>query len=101
MTTYRTYFSDVFISDAIGQITGSAAVSRLPSVPGSVFRLQAPSTNIGKFFVGSRSGTNQQYWEIAASGDTDWFVLSSHNLNQLFFRNPSGSSQTLNYWVQG
>lgn len=98
--TYRSFYSDPFNYEAIGSITGSSAISRFPNVPGYRFKLQAPASNIGTFYFGTLSGTNQQYWEVAAGEDTDWFNLSTKNLNQLFFRNPSGSSQTLTYWAQ-
>lgn len=101
MSTYRTYWSDPFNSESIGQVTGSVGVSRFPNIPGSVFKLLAPTTNIGAFRFGTLSGTNQQYWEVAPGKETDWFNLSTKNLNQLFYRNPSGSSQIMAVWSQG
>lgn len=98
--SYRSFYSDPFISEAIGNITGSSAISRFPDVPGSLFKLQAPAANIGTFYFGTLSGSNQQYWEVAPGEETDRFNLSTKNLQQLFFRNPSGSSQTLTYWAQ-
>lgn len=100
MGTYRTYFSDTFISDTIGRITGSATISRFPNVPGSLFRLQSHSLNVDSFYIGFNSGSGQQLWELEASYDSGWFTLSTHNLNQLFFLNASGSTQILSYWVQ-
>lgn len=98
--TYRTFFSDTFNNDLIGQITGSSTVSRFPNVPGGLFRLQARSTNLGSFFIGTSSGTGKQNWELEAGYDTDWFTIDSHNLNDLFFYSVSGSADILAYWVQ-
>ena len=98
--TYRTFFSDTFNYDTIGQITGASVVSQFPNMPGSIFRLQGHSDNLGSFFIGTNSGTGKQYWEIEPSVDTGWFTLDHHNLNELFFINSSGSSEKLNYWVQ-
>lgn len=98
--TYRTFYSDTLNGDAIGQITGSSTVSRFPNVAGCLFRLQAKSTNIGSFFIGTSSGTGKQAWELKAGYDSDWFTLSNHNLDMIFFSNPSGSSQVLAYWVK-
>lgn len=98
--TYRTFYSDPFIREDIGLITGSATVSRFPNLPGSLFRLSARSSNIGSFFIGIRSGTNQQPFEIDAGVDTGWFNLAGNNLNTLFFKNASGSSEAMAYWLQ-
>ena len=98
--TYRTYFSDGFIRDTIGIITGSALVSRFPSVPGYLFRLKTASTNIGAFKVGTLSGTAQQYFELSAGDDTGWFKVAGDNLSNLFYTNVSGASEVVSYWSQ-
>jgi hypothetical protein len=101
--TYRTSWSDGFPRNSIGMITGTSAYARLPDLPGSIFRLQAPAKNIGSFFIGMETGSyaNQLVWELDSGYDTDWFKISGDNLNNLFVYNPSGSSERLAYWIQG
>lgn len=100
--TYRTYWSDGFPADRIGMITGSSAYTRFPNLPGDVFRLQAKASNIGSFFMGVSTGTylTQLVWELDAGYDTGWFKVMGDNLNELFFYNPSGSTERLAYWIQ-
>ena len=95
--TFRTYFSDDFNYNAIGVITGSAAYAPFPNIPGSVFKLQGRSTNIGSFMIGTSSGTIA--YEIDAGYETDWIPLK--NLNTLYFQNVSGSAERLTYWAKG
>jgi hypothetical protein len=98
MSTYRTFYSDNFTEDVIGQITGSIAVSAFPSVTGKLFRLKARSNNIGSFLLGTN--TSNVVFELDAGDDTGWFMLGGDNLNQLYFSDSSGSSERLSYWAQ-
>jgi hypothetical protein len=98
MSTFRTFFSESYPVDVIGQITGSAEYAPFPNISGYVFRLQGRSTNLGSFMVGTASGTIA--FEIDAGFDTDWFPLAGNNLNTLYFQNVSGSAERLTYWVK-
>jgi hypothetical protein len=98
MTSFRTAFADEFGFDIMGQITGSTDVSRMPDVPGQLFRLKADSSNDESFWLGTSSGT--QPFEMAAGDDTDWFTFMGDNLNNLFYYNSSGSTETMAYWIQ-
>ena len=103
--TYRTWFLDGLIIDQIGLITGSSAYQQFPNLPGYIFRLKAQSANIGSFFIGTNTGTSLPF-EIDADDDTGWFRTHNFdesgisNLNTLFYRNPSGTSDYLAYWLQ-
>ena len=96
--TYRTFYSDTFNNDTIGLITGSAAYQRFPNVPGSLFRLKAPSTNYKSVWVGVTSGSIN--FELDTGEDTGWFTLASHNLNTMFWYSVSGTKDRLTYWAQ-
>lgn len=96
--TYRSFYSDVFNTDTIGLITGSAAYQKFPSVPGSLFRLKAPSSNYESVWFGVTSGSIN--FELDSGDDTGWFTLSSKNLNTMFWYSVSGSKDRLIYWVQ-
>jgi len=98
MTSYRTAFADEFAFDIIGQVTGSVNVSRLPDVPGQVFRLKADSDNANSFWLGTASGSLP--FEMDAGDDTGWFTLMGDNLENLFYYNLSGSTETMAYWTQ-
>jgi len=95
--TYRHDLSDPFDYNVFGVITGTAG-SWFPSVDAQLARLQAWSTNIGSFFLGVGSGSSYTTWELDAGYDTGWFGID--NLNQLYARNSSGSSDYLSYWIQ-
>lgn len=97
--TFRTSFSDPFITDVFGNITGVAGQTKFPNLPGSLFRLKAHSSNIGSFFIGHVSGSALPF-EICAGEDLGWFTVSNSNLNSLYYNNPSGSSDYLQYWLQ-
>ena len=88
---------DPLIYNVFGIITGTAGAF-FPSVPAKLARLMAWSTNIGSFFIGGQSGSSYTTWEIDAGSETDWFEID--NLNQLYNRNPSGTSDYMSYWIQ-
>lgn len=98
--SFRGAFADEYGFDIIGEITGSAVVSRFPDLPGQLFRLKAWSTNDESFWIGTKSGTNEQYWEMDAGDDSGWFTVMGDNLNNLFYYSPSGSAETMAYWLQ-
>lgn len=97
MATWRSFYSDDYSHETIGVVTGTS-VAQFPNVPGFVFKLQGRSTNIGSFMLGFGSGTLP--YEIDAGFETDWFPLSTKNLNQFYFSNGSGSSEVLTYWAK-
>ena len=101
--TIRTDFSDPYPveQEKFGIITGTYLVSRLPNIPGRMFRLKARSANGGSIFLGDAETTGsspRMPWEMEASYDTGWF--SSDNLNRYYQAGSSGSCY-LGYWVQG
>jgi hypothetical protein len=98
MTSFRTAFSDEFIYDIMGEITGSSVITQMPDIPGQLFRLKATSTNDESFWLGTSSGT--QPFEMDAGDDTGWFPFMGDNLNNMFYYNVSGSTETMAYWIQ-
>ena len=97
MSSWRSFWSDDFSHEAMGVVTGTS-VAQFPNVPGFVFKLQGRSTNKGSFLLGFGSGS--LYYEVDAGFETDWFPLSSKNLNQFYFNNVSGSSEVMTYWAK-
>jgi hypothetical protein len=92
-------FSDVFIYDLFGLVTGTFGVNQFPNVPCSMARLRARSSNAGSFFISHASGTVLGMpYELDAGEDTGWFPTS--NLNRLWHGGSSGTSDFLAYWVQ-
>jgi hypothetical protein len=92
-------FSDVFIYDLFGLVTGTFGVNQFPNVPCSMARLRARSSNAGSFFISHASGTVLGMpYELDAGEDTGWFPTS--NLNLLWHGGSSGTSDFLAYWVQ-
>lgn len=107
MSSFMSDFQGGFPIDEIGVITGSFTYTQFPNRPGELFRLKAQSTNIGSFSFGTNTGSffgmgvgSQIAFELNAGDDTDWFKVMGNNLNSLFYSNPSGSSETLTYWLQ-
>lgn len=101
--TMRTYFSDPYPPDSegFGVITGTFNLTRLPNIPGKVFRLKAFSGNTGSIFISNIRSTGSAPrlpWQLAAGADTDWFA--AENLNQYFIAGSSGSCY-LSYWKLG
>ena len=94
--TYRDGLSP-FIYNVFGIITGTAG-SIFPDVPCQMAKLMAWSTNIGSFFIGHQTGSSFTTWEVDAGQEIDWFGIE--NLNKLYARNPSGTSDYLSYWIQ-
>lgn len=89
------FYGDSFTDVDIGAVTGSATALRFPSVPAKLARFKAKASNIGSFFLGQDIGDN--HFELDANDDTGWFSIS--NLNQYSYQNPSGTSDTLAYWI--
>lgn len=96
-----------FQKDRFGVITGTYGLSQFPDVSCSLFRLKAPSTNVGLVSFGNRynTGTTSLFmpWRMAAGDDTGWNVVTSEfgfNLNEFYQKGSSGSSDRICYWVQ-
>ena len=98
--TIREEFSDPYPRNTFGVITGTYLLSRLPNIPGKLFRLQARGANAGSIFIGDGLATGgfPMPWQLTAGYDTGWF--SADNLNNFYQRGSSGSSY-ISYWVQG
>jgi hypothetical protein len=96
MSTFKTFFSDDFASDALFELTGTANYARLPNILGSTFKFQARSTNKGSFMLGPASGTI--YYEIEPGDETEWLKIAGNRLGNWFYRNVSGSNERLIVW---
>ena len=82
--------------NVFGIITGTT-VTQFPDVPCQQARLMAYSANIGSFFIGNGVATGLCVWELDAGEDTGWF--GTDNLNNLYYKNASGTSDFLAYWI--
>ena len=85
-----------FISNRFGVVTGSSSDIRFPTGTCELVRFKAHPSNIGTFFVGDQPG--QTLFPIDAGDDTGWVNLK--NINELIYRNPSGSADYLYWWLQ-
>lgn len=95
--TYRSDFSDPFQINAFGIITGTV-VTQFPDIECQYARLMAYHSNIGSFFIGNGSSASLCVWELDAGDDTGWFGID--NLNKLWHKNGSGTSDYLVYWIE-
>jgi hypothetical protein len=97
--TFKAYFSDAYGYQYMGVISGSAGYARMPNAPGTLFRFKSYGANNAPFYFGFATGS--VVWPVAASEDTGWFPGPPFltNLNQILFRNASGTSEKLVYWV--
>jgi hypothetical protein len=93
----RNNSSRQFIYNVFGIITGTS-VTPFPDIPCQQANLMAYASNIGSFFIGHQSGTSQCVWELDAGEETGWFDIE--NLNNLYYKNGSGTSDFLAYWIQ-
>lgn len=98
MTAIREEFSDVFIFDLFGIITGTVGVTQMPSIPCNIARFKALGDNTAPFYLGHESGTVNLPFPMAAGDDTGWFATT--NLNRYYFNAVSGTGDYLAYWVQ-
>ena len=94
--TIRVDLTNPFISNRFGVVTGSSSDIRFPTGTCELVRFKAHPSNIGTFFVGDQPG--QTLFPIDAGDDTGWVNLK--NINELMYRNPSGSADYLYWWLQ-
>lgn len=94
--TINSDFSVSPTDNIFGTVTGSASAVRFPAIEGLMVRFKARSTNAGSFFIGSDA--NNCVFELDAGDDTGW--VATNRLDYFWYRNPSGSSDYLNYWMQ-
>ena len=104
MSSFRTVWSDSFIYQSVGVITGTFGMSHLPAIPGKIARLQARSANAGSIYLGrfENTGTFPLPWELQAGFDTGWFPLRPEGGTLAdIWQNGSSGSCYLTYWVMG
>ena len=82
--------------NTFGTVTGSASAVRFPDLSGLMVRFKARSSNPGSFFLGNSSGNC--VYELDAGDDTGW--VATNQLNNFWYRSPSGTLDYLNYWLQ-
>ena len=94
--TIRTIFSDALPNNEIGVVTGSVVPTQfLASAPGMV-RLKSALGNSGVFFLGGQpSGCT---FPLDSGEDTGW--VSIDTMDDLYYRNPSGTGDYMHYWLQ-
>lgn len=91
-------FSDVFLYDIFGKVTGTFGSNQFPNVPCSIARFKARSANAGSFFIGESSGSSFLPFQLAPGDDTGWFAAV--NLNRFWHNGSSGTTDMLAYWIQ-
>lgn len=77
-------------------VSGSVTAVQFPNVPLLMVRFKAYAANIGSFLLGETA--SDLYWEMRAGDDTGWVALE--NMNHLWYKNLSGTSDKLVYWIQ-
>ena len=79
-----------------GVVTGSATALQFPDEPAIQAKIQSRKGNADISSIGN--SVNNTVLEIEAGEITDWFEID--NLNELWYSNPSGSSDALVWWIQ-
>lgn len=98
-------YSDNPMRNYFGVITGSASFTQFPSGSAKLARFKANPDNIGMFEIVEWGSNNQGTWILDAGDDTGWFAAPYFEANllglkQFGYRNLSGTSDYLHYWVQ-
>jgi len=99
--TVRHHFSDGFMYDTFGILTGTYGTRQFPNIPGSLARLKAHPNNGDVWMIGNAKNTGAfpLPYPLNAGDDTGWFPVTEHNLNSYWYSQGSGSY--LSYWIQG
>lgn len=95
MTSIVDQFEGSPLNNTFGRVSGTASDTQFQSVPALLLRLKAASGNAGSFFIGTQ---NKMFWELDASEDTGW--IPANDLSDFWYKNASGTADTLSYWVQ-
>lgn len=88
-------FSDVFIHDRMGIVTGVATATQFPSGSAGMVRFKAWPGNSEVILIGV--GANFMLWPMDAGDDTGW--IATDNLNR-YWHQSTGSNNYLSYWLQ-
>jgi hypothetical protein len=104
----RTDFSDSFVQQTFGKVTGTFAMSQFPSAPGYLARFKAYASNSSPIWIGNmrNSGSFPFPYPLEPGDDTGWFSMAlddtvdaQGNLN-VFWQNAASGSCYASYWVQ-
>ena len=93
--TIKEQFSDAFIFNEFGMVTGSITDIQFPTGTCGMLRFKADPDNYDDFLIGNEFGTS---FPLAPGDDTGW--VSAYNLNQFYYSSISGSVDFLYYWYQ-
>lgn len=93
--SYRADLSNPFEVNEFIKVSGSAVATRFPNAEAQMARIVAYSGNNASFLIG---GQTTCFFEMAAGTDTGWFGID--NLSELYFSNPSGTTNYLSVWIQ-
>lgn len=94
--TIPSQFSDSFIFDEFGVVSGSATAVQFPDEPCGMVRFKADPNNNEDFHIGENA--NNVIFPFDAGDDTGW--VSTSNLNRYWYSNVSGSAEYLYWWLQ-
>lgn len=89
-------FSDVFIFDVFGVITGTVAATQFPTGSCGMVRFKANPDNSGQFLLGHEA--ENTVYPMVAGDDTGW--VATTNLNRYWHSDASGTMDRLHYWLQ-
>jgi hypothetical protein len=79
----------------VSGVTGNATAVQFPTGTVKLLKFKARASNQGSFFIGETP--NDLHFELDAG---DLLEVEITNLNQLYYSNPSGTSDFLAYWRQ-
>lgn len=96
MGSIRSQFSDGLMFNEFLVVTGSVTETQFPTDEVGMVRFKSDLGNNGVFFLGNRA--DNCIFPLYAGEDTGWNSLN--DMNELYHRNPSGSSDYLYYWLQ-
>jgi hypothetical protein len=103
----NTFFSDNPQTNLLGVATGTVGYTRFPTGTSTakLLRFKAHPNNIGIFELVVWGNPTQDYWPISAGDDEQWVLSPSadgnaRGLSDFGYRNISGTSEYLHYWLQ-
>lgn len=89
-------FSDDYLYNRFGKITGSVAAIQFSSGTCHMIRFKADPANVGTFFIGNDA--THCFFPLDAGDDTGW--NPAREMAELWYSNPSGTLDYLYWWLK-
>ena len=93
----KEFYSNSFISDWFGTITGTASVQPFPSGTARLARFKANPANMGDVFIGN---AGEVIFPLDAGQDTGWFSPTQGKLENYQYLINAGVTGTVHFWAQ-